>query len=476
MLEASRMRTVAYVMVSVVFLTVLSGGVPHAGAAPGGSPFGFIDYLAPAGDGIDVGGWVIDPDTTRFTDVHVYSGNTLVGYANANDDRPDVGRAFPDSGSNHGFSLHYPLAPGVTTICVIGINIGVGAAVSLGCRTIAVAAPWGHIDSVARATDGFHVRGWAADPDTTAVTDVVAELGGSGRFTIRAGEPRPDVGRSFPWQGSDHGFEAILPAPGAEGFYPLCIYALGTGSGPAYTTLGCQTVLVTSSPIGAIDQIAVGTGIVRVAGWAIDPDSEGPIEVGISVENVAVTWVPAKLHRPDLAAAGYGADHGFSVDVAAPPGARRICLAFRNVGAGSDRPMGCTVADSIPAGSGGGRRIVYWNLGQHVWIVGNDGFVVRSYDVSGRYLDPPTGRYSVLSHLRWTSAGHDGITMEYFVEFLDYQQGYGFHTIPVFTDGTPLQSEDELGQFRSAGCVRQRRADAVFLYNWSDIGDPVIVI
>lgn len=476
--KAGQIRFVAWLLMTTVLLTVLVGSTPPASATSAGTPFGSIDWLAPGGDGLDVSGWVIDPDTSRFTDVHVYAGTTLVGFANADADRPDVGRAFPGSGSGHGFSLHYALSPGVHDICVYGINIGQGDHSLLGCRRIAVAAPWGSIDGVSRGPDGFRVKGWAADPDTTEPIDVIVELAGSGRYSVRADRSRPDVGRLFAWQGSEHGFEAVIPVPQGEGSFRLCVYAIGRGQGPSFTGLGCQAVAVTASPIGSIDLIGVGTGTVRVTGWALDPDTSGAIEIGVSVENVGVSWFPAKANRPDIASAvpGYGTEHGFSVDVVAPAGARRLCLAFRNVGAGSDRPMGCTVVDSVPGGSGSGRRVVYWNLGQHVWIVGSDGYVVRSYDVSGRYLDPAPGRYSVLSHLRWTSAGHDDISMEYFVEFLDFEKGYGFHTIPVFADGTPLQGENELGQFRSAGCVRQRRTDAIFLYNWSNLGDPVHVI
>ena len=77
---------------------------------------------------------------------------------------------------------------------------------------------------------------------------------------------------------------------------------------------------------------------------------------------------------------------------------------------------------------------------------------------------------------RYADAGHDGITMEYFVAFNPAGLGYGFHTIPVFADGTPLQSESELGFFRSAGCVRQRRTDAIYMWNWAQVGDPVVVL
>jgi lipoprotein-anchoring transpeptidase ErfK/SrfK len=82
----------------------------------------------------------------------------------------------------------------------------------------------------------------------------------------------------------------------------------------------------------------------------------------------------------------------------------------------------------------------------------------------------------VYAFLRHAGAGHDGITMEYFVAFNPAGLGYGFHSIPVYADGTPLQGENELGFFRSAGCVRQRRADAISLWNWARVGDPVVIL
>lgn len=50
----------------------------------------------------------------------------------------------------------------------------------------------------------------------------------------------------------------------------------------------------------------------------------------------------------------------------------------------------------------------------------------------------------------------------------------GFHSIPVGRRG-PIQSEAELGKFRSAGCVRQRYADAARMWEWAPIGTTVVV-
>lgn len=51
----------------------------------------------------------------------------------------------------------------------------------------------------------------------------------------------------------------------------------------------------------------------------------------------------------------------------------------------------------------------------------------------------------------------------------------GFHAIPVDRRGRPIQSEDELGQPRSKGCVRQARADAEHLWHWAPDGTTVRV-
>ena len=51
----------------------------------------------------------------------------------------------------------------------------------------------------------------------------------------------------------------------------------------------------------------------------------------------------------------------------------------------------------------------------------------------------------------------------------------GFHSIPVDRRGRMIQSEDELGQPKSKGCVRQRRADAEHLWNWAPDGTAVRV-
>jgi hypothetical protein len=224
-----------------------------------------------------------------------------------------------------------------------------------------------------------------------------------------------------------------------------------------------------------------GDSFVRITGWTLDPDVAAANSVVVKADGQLIFEVAALQPRGDVAAVhpGTGPNHGFAFNVTLSPGVHTVCAYATGLGPGPDYVLlGCGQVDIMPpgTGAGSGRRIVYANSGQWVWLVDADGLVDRSYPVSGRYQDPPPGEYAVYGKWRYADAGHDGITMEYFVGFSPDGKGYGFHTIPTYADGTPLQGENELGQFRSAGCVRQRRDDAIAMWNWSTEGDRVVVL
>ena len=131
----------------------------------------------------------------------------------------------------------------------------------------------------------------------------------------------------------------------------------------------------------------------------------------------------------------------------------------------------------VPADTGVGRRIVYCNSCQYVWVIDENDKVIRSYLVSGRQYMPGPGTYHIFVKQRYTFATNNPtITWEYMVTFTYGPNGggIGFHEIP-WQYGHPEQTEAELGQFRSGGCVRQKHEDAVWMWEWSQIGDTVVV-
>lgn len=133
--------------------------------------------------------------------------------------------------------------------------------------------------------------------------------------------------------------------------------------------------------------------------------------------------------------------------------------------------------ETLPAGSGEGRRVVFSESRQRVWLVGDAGNVRDTYLASGSVsdnLDP--GTYSVYSRSEDAVGIDDSGTMKYFVRFTQGDTGaaIGFHDIPVL-DGERVQTFDQLGTPQSHGCIRQRRSDAIALWDFAPLGTTVVV-
>lgn len=132
---------------------------------------------------------------------------------------------------------------------------------------------------------------------------------------------------------------------------------------------------------------------------------------------------------------------------------------------------------SLPADSGEGRRVIFSERRQRVWLVNDDEEVVRTYLVSGSVydnLDP--GTFEVYSRSEDATGIDDSGTMKYFVRFTQGDTGVaiGFHDIPIL-DGELIQRFRDLGTPLSHGCIRQRRADAIALWNFAPLGTTVVV-
>jgi len=125
---------------------------------------------------------------------------------------------------------------------------------------------------------------------------------------------------------------------------------------------------------------------------------------------------------------------------------------------------------------GSGRRVIYANREARVWFVEATGELAKTHQVSGRRGVPNPGRYNVYSKSRYAWAPYDGITMEYMVRFAREEWPYGFHSIPINPDDSPLQTIEQLGTLRSGGCVRQNFDDAEFTFGWADVGTRVIML
>ena len=136
-----------------------------------------------------------------------------------------------------------------------------------------------------------------------------------------------------------------------------------------------------------------------------------------------------------------------------------------------------TKVAELPAGSGSGRRIVFDQSDQRVWLVGSDSAVERTYLVSGsRFNNLQPGNYTVQSKSRHAGAFDGSGSMEYFVRFATgFSEPIGFHSVPKDNAGNLEQTQDELGTPLSAGCVRQWLPDAIALWDFAPVGTKVVV-
>ncbi len=136
-------------------------------------------------------------------------------------------------------------------------------------------------------------------------------------------------------------------------------------------------------------------------------------------------------------------------------------------------------APPLPEGSGEGRRVVYQRAGQRVWAVDDNEQIIRSWLVSGsQYNNEAPGTHHVYSKSEESTAWNFKAKLPLMIRYQQTAIGHiGFHAIPLSAaDGTPYQTEAELGQRLSGGCQRQANLDAQFLWYFADIGTKVVVI
>lgn len=133
--------------------------------------------------------------------------------------------------------------------------------------------------------------------------------------------------------------------------------------------------------------------------------------------------------------------------------------------------------ESLPPRSGQGRRVVFSEGRQRVWLVAGNGEVRSTYLASGSiYENLEPGTFEVYSRSVDAVGIDDSGTMKYFVRFARGTSGaaIGFHDIPI-SDGERVQRFDQLGTPLSHGCIRQRRSDAKRLWAFAPIGTQVVV-
>lgn len=236
------------------------------GATSSGDPIAHLDTIHVGTGLIQPIGWAGDPDGHGPIFVRVYYDGILRTHLLADNERPDVNRAFPRLPSQTGFNETLPIMPGDHRICLYAVNEGrTGRAnTALGCVLVGVPGEPAATEHDPRgALDGFHegdpnqplemmrARGWAYDPDAEDIgvqVRVLAHVFGPFEpavVDLPTDVERSDVQRAHPDATPPTGFDGDV-ATGR--FRPVitmaCAWApnVGEGSGPN-RLLGCGNTL-----------------------------------------------------------------------------------------------------------------------------------------------------------------------------------------------------------------------------------------
>ena len=112
---------------------------------------------------------------------------------------------------------------------------------------------------------------------------------------------------------------------------PSCTHTVATDQSTAHHDAPCLHL-----PNGGIDKISITGEAVTVTGWAVDNDTDSPIQVDLWLDNHFLMSVVARGAKPDAVPAH--AKHGFTATFKTSVGTHTLCAYGINVYFGSGHP------------------------------------------------------------------------------------------------------------------------------------------
>jgi len=101
------------------------------------------------------------------------------------------------------------------------------------------------------------------------------------------------------------------------------------------------------NPIGSLESVRRAGGEITVTGWALDPDTFGPVGIHIYIGDDGHARMADNVARNDVARLypGYGSDHGYHYTFPAASGSTEVCVYAINRSHGTGNPLlGCSNA------------------------------------------------------------------------------------------------------------------------------------
>ncbi len=317
----------------------------------GTAPVGSLELVSATGEKARIRGWAYDPDEpATAVPVALYVDGAGVGWYPTGGSRTDVNQAFGISG-NHGFDFTVGLPPGQHSVTIYAGNVAGGSGDTyLGSKDVATGRkPLGHLDSTTAVSNGIRLKGWAFDPDEPATEiNVAVYRDGQGVKWFPTGSPRSDVNSVYGITGR-HGFDITIPA--TPGSHTVAVYAINIVGGSGNPLVGQGAATVSALPKGHLDRVTVVDGMVRVAGWAYDPDEPATeIKVAVYRDGKGIKWFPTGVSRPDVNRVyGITGNHGFDIRIAGTTSGQHTFAVYAiNVGPAAGNPLIGTSSVQVP--------------------------------------------------------------------------------------------------------------------------------
>jgi cell wall-associated NlpC family hydrolase len=308
---------------------------PAVAASSAHDPQGAVDVWTHSGAAVSFRGWAADPDQSGVVRMVVKVDKTVISSMLAIAPRPDVAKAHPSFGAKRGFSGSLNLPAGAHTVCLVAGDLGAGANVELGCKTMtapkgaaaatsseATRRPFGLLDGfVYSATkQNIWVHGWALDPDTVSSIVVEVTIAGQAQGSVIAARSRPDVEARHPGRGANHGFDYTMQTRLDAGTYSVCAVGINSAAG-GNAILSCKNLTVkqtappaalnvatTATAAAAIRAQAINSGAARTSHFPAGASSAATIALATRalLQQAAgrSTRPPARPGVPGFAAAG----------------------------------------------------------------------------------------------------------------------------------------------------------------------------
>ncbi len=113
------------------------------------------------------------------------------------------------------------------------------------------------------------------------------------------------------------------------------VHVINVGAG-ANRLLGCRSLPTSGyspdNPVGALDRTSSTPGLLRLTGWASDPDGDPTTQLRVYIDGVYRVGAVAALPRPDVGRIGLSTTSGFDISLPLLPGRHLVCLYAENTG------------------------------------------------------------------------------------------------------------------------------------------------